>query len=201
LTNIDRVATEIKTVGLYDLLYQDIQSRLQNKSPTVDEIKELLKSEPEFLEEYKQTNLEYNLSNIHLKPIDLTSLKEHCREFTKTFNEKLEELLKLEKYTLKFENSSVLVLIFSVEFFVLFSVQYFIVLLSLKKYQLLIYAIFLASVGVAWWYAKREKLKFEKNSKKFYTLYDEALEILNSLEERRCIKKDELWVMESEEHI
>jgi len=117
------------------------------------------------------------------------------------FNKNLKKLKELEKYTLDFSRSSFLVLLFSVEFFVLFSVQYFIVLLSLKEYQLLIYGLFLSSVFVAWWYAKREKKKYEENSKRFYEIYEDSLNILFTLEKNGCIKRDELYIKESIEHI
>jgi len=198
---LNRVAREIKGVGFYDSLLQDVKERLKKDDPTVEEIEELLKSDETLLKEYKELNLEYNLSNIHIREINLENLKDICLQKAKVFNENLKKLKELEKFTLDFSRSSFLVLLFSVEFFVLFSVQYFIVLLSLKEYQLLIYGLFLSSVFVAWWYAKREKRKYEKNSKKFYSIYDDSLDILLELERKGCIKRETLYIKDSEDHI
>lgn len=198
---LNRVAREIKGVGFYDSLLQDVKERLKKDEVEVWEIEELLKSDESLLKEYKELNLEYNLSNIHIKEISLSGLKDECKRDAKIFNENLKKLKELEKYTLDFSRSSFLVLLFSVEFFVLFSVQYFIVLLSLKEYQLLIYGLFLSSVFAAWWYARRERKKYEKNSEKFYKIYGDSLDILLELEKRGCIKRDELYVKESEDHI
>jgi len=201
LTNLDRVAKEIKSVGLYDLILQDVQRITGVSNPSVSQIREILDTHPQILEDYKQTNVEYNLSNIHLKDIPLDELEDSCKERAKEFNQKLSTLREIEKYTLDFTHSSTLVIIFSVEFFVLFSVQYFIVLLNLKAYQWYIYSLFALSIVIAWWYAKREQKKYERENERFQKLYDESLNILRELEDMGCIDKDTLWIEESDEHV
>ncbi len=201
MTNLDRVAREIKTVGLYDLILQDVQKIAGTSRPTIEQIRSILDEHPEILRDYKQTNVEYNLSNIHLKPIPLEGLNDSCLEEAKRFNDNLEILKAIEKYTLDFEHSSTLVIIFSIEFFVLFSVQYFIVLLSLKAYQWYIYALFALSVLVAWWYAKRQKETYARENARFDKLYDESLKILENLEAKGCVDKAHLWIHESEDHV
>ncbi|BDY13675.1 hypothetical protein [Hydrogenimonas cancrithermarum] len=201
MTNLDRVAREIKTVGLYDLILQDVQKILGIQKPTVEQILEVLGSHPQILYDYKQTNVEYNLSNIHLRDIPLDGLEGECLQKAKKVNENLSVLRAIEKYTLDFAHSSTLVIIFSVEFFVLFSVQYFIVLLNLKAYQWYIYGLFALSIVAAWWYAKREQRKYGRESARFEKLYHETLEILEALEESGCVKKETLWIHESDEHV
>jgi len=201
VTNLERVAREIKTVGLYDLILQDVQKILKTNHPTVEQIREVLDKHPQILRDYKQTNVEYNLSNIHLKDIPLDNLEGECLKKAKKVNENLKVLREIEKYTLDFEHSSTLVIIFSVEFFVLFSVQYLIVLLNLKDYQWYIYSFFALSILAAWKYAKREKRKYEVENERFEKLYEETLKILEELEESGCVRKSDLWIMESEDHV
>lgn len=201
MTNLERVALEIKDVGLYDLILQDVQKIAGKNRVSKEEIEHILIDHPEIFEEYKQTNVEYNLSNIHLKNIDTSSLKDECKEKAEKVNENLNVLRSIEKYTLDFEHSSVLVIIFSIEFFVLFSVQYFIVLLSLKAWQWYIYGVFALSILVAWQYAKKEKKKYKRLSTKYEELYAQTLQIIDELEDKKCIKKDDLWIMESDEHV
>ncbi len=201
MTNLDRVASEIKNIGLYDLILQDVQKIANKKKLSVDEIKDILQRHPNILQEYKQTNIEYNLSNIHLKDIPLKSVDRSCIDDVKRVNSNLEILRDIEKYTLDFANSSTLVIIFSVEFFVLFSVQYFIVLLNLKEWQWYIYTMFALSIVVAWWYAKKEQKKYKIQSQRFYKIYDETLSLIEELESRGCIKKSDLWIMECDEHV
>lgn len=199
---LERVAKEIKEVGLYDLILQDIQKLLKKESPSKDEILEVLKTHPEILESYKQTNVEYNLSNIHIKDIDLSNLKkDECKKLAKKVNQNLSFLKKIEKYTLDFEQSPTLVIIFSIEFFVLFSVQYFIVLLNLKEWQWWIYALFALSIFLAWKYAKLEKKKYKRYSKIFQKKYSQTKKLLEKLEEKKCIKKENLIIKVSQEHI
>ncbi len=198
---LDRVALEIKSVGLYNLILQDVEKILDKKNPTEDEILETIKSNPEILEEYKQINTEYNISNIHIKNIDVSKLKDSCKDIAQKVNSKLDHLREIEKYTLDFEQSSTLVIIFSIEFFVLFSVQYFIVLLDLKEWQLLIYGIFASSVLFAWIYANRERKKYKENNDIYNREYKEILELISKLEDSNCIKKSDLIIKECDEHV
>ena len=198
---LKRVALEIKDIGLYNLILEDVQKIVGKTKLSEDEIIEVLKTHPKILEEYKQLNVEYNVSNIHLKDIPLETLSQDCKKEAEEVNKNLQLLRELEPYTLDFEQSSVLVIIFSVEFFVLFSVQYFIVLLNLKDLQWYIYGLFALSIAAAWQYAMREKKKFKVNKEAFENIYEETLEKISSLEDKGCIKKEDLIVKECEDHV
>ena len=201
MIHLPRVALEIKTIGLYDLVLQDVQKIAGRSRVSEDEILEIIKEHPQILEDYKQINVEYNLSNIHLRNINLDTIKNDCRGETEAVNRNLDHLREIEKYTLDFEQSSTLVIIFSVEFFVLFSVQYFIVLLDLKEWQWWIYGAFAMSIAVAWWYAKKEQKKYVLNSKIFEEKYEETLRMIARLEEKGCLKKSDLIITECDEHV
>jgi hypothetical protein len=192
---------EILHIGLYDLVLQDVQKIVGKEKPTKEELEEVLEEEPQILRDYMQTNVEYNLSNIHLKNIDVETLDKPAKEKAQKINQNLDTLRDIEKYTLDFEHSSTLVLIFSVEFFVLFSVQYFIVLLDLGEWQWWIYAFFSLSILGAWWYAKKEQKKYQVNSVRYKKLYEETLKLIEALEKEGYIKKKELYIEESDEHI
>ena len=199
--NRKRMMHEILHVGLYDLVLQDVQKLIGKEKPTEEDLAKALEQEPQILRDYMQTNVEYNLSNIHLKNIDLESIDEVVRERAAQINRNLDTLRSIEKYTLDFANSATLVLIFSVEFFVLFSVQYFIVLLDLKAWQWWIYAFFMLSIVVAWRYAKKEQKKYAVNGAKYHKLYAETLALIEALEREGYLKKEDLYIDESDEHI
>lgn len=201
MTHLPRVALEIKSVGLYDLVLQDVQRIAGKTRVSEDEILEILHTHPEILEDYKQINVEYNLSNIHLKNIPLEKVDDACKERAKTVNANLEHLREIEKYTLDFEQSATLVIIFSIEFFVLFSVQYFIVLLNLKEWQWWIYGFFALSIVVAWVYAKKEQKVYEVNNDIFEEKYEQTLKMIAELEEEGCVKKEDLVIHECDDHV
>jgi len=201
LIHLPRVANEIKNIGLYDLVLQDVHKIAGTTRVTEDEILEIMKTNPQILEDYEQINIEYNLSNIHVRDIETSSLDDSCKKEANEINSNLAHLREIEKYTLDFEQSSTLVIIFSVEFFVLFSVQYFIVLLDLKEWQILIYSIFASSIAVAWWYAKREQKKYAVNSKIFEEKYANTVKMIDELEVKGCIKKSDLIIATCEEHV
>jgi len=201
LLNKERVIYEIRKVGLYDLVLQDVQRITGTDKPSPEQVSQVLEEHPEILRDYMQTNVEYNLSNIHLKDIDIDTLDDNCKEKAKKVNENLKLLREIEKYTLDFEQSSTLVIIFSIEFFVLFSVQYFIVLLNLKEWQWWIYGLFSLSILAAWLYARKEKKKYVENNAIYEKTYEETLSLLDELEKENCLKKEDLYISESDEHI
>ena len=201
MLSIKRAAKEIKDVGFYNNILDDIERFLGKRKLSLEEIEDVLKNNSEILNSYKQLNVEYNLSNIHLRNIDTKELSDDCKEEAFKINKNLDRLREIEKYTLDFEQSSTLVIIFSVEFFVLFSVQYFIVLLDLKEWQWWIYSFFALSIVIAWIYAKKEKAKFAKYNQEFEELYDKTLDLIDSAEAKGCIKKDDLVIESSDEHV
>jgi len=201
LIHLERVALEIKTVGLYDLILQDVLKIAGKTRVSEDEIIEIIKENPQILEDYKQLNVEYNLSNIHLRDIELEKIADDYKEDVKKINKNLAHLREIEKYTLDFEQSSTLVIIFSLEFFVLFSVQYFIVLLDLKEWQWWIYGLFATSVLIAWLYAQKEKKKYARNNAVYEELYENTLKEIEKLEKKGVIKKSDLIIAECEEHV
>ena len=201
LIHLQRVANEIKNIGLYDLVLQDVQKIAGTSKPTQDQILEIINSHPQILEDYEQINIEYNLSNIHVRDMDTSSMSDSCKKEAEKINANLATLRELEPYTLDFEQSSTLVIIFSIEFFVLFSVQYFIVLLDLKEWQILIYSIFASSIAVAWWYAKKEQKKYAINSKIYEEKYAQTVKMIDELEQKGCIKKSDLIIATCEEHV
>ena len=201
MLNKERMINEILHIGLYDLVLQDVQQIVGKEQISKEELEEVLKNNPQILRDYMQTNVEYNLSNIHLKNIDTSTLDASVKDRAEKINQNLDTMREIEKYTLDFEQSSTLVLIFSLEFFILFSVQYFIVLLDLAKWQWWIYAFFSLSIVGAWWYAKKEEKKYKINSAKYHKLYDETIKEIEALEKEGHIKKKELYIEESDEHI
>jgi len=201
LIYLKRVALEIKTVGLYDLILQDVQKIAGKNRLSEDEILEIIEKNPQIIEDYKQINVEYNLSNIHLKDIDLDKIDDRYKDEAKKINENLQHLREIEKYTLDFEQSSTLVIIFSIEFFILFSVQYFIVLLDLKEWQLWIYGAFASSIVFAWLYANKERKLYAQNNEIFEKKYKDTLEMIADFQDRGILKKSDLIIQECEEHV
>ena len=201
MINLDRVATEIQSVGLYDLVFQDVQKVAGKTKVTIEEIKKIISEHSEIMNDYLQTNVEYNVTNIHLRDIDVEKVDEEYKEKAQVINENIARLKELEKYTLDFEQSATLVIIFSIEFFVLFSVQYFIVLLDLKEWQWWIYGLFASSVLFAWAYARKEGKVYDVNKILYEELYVTTQELIEELEEIKAINKESLWIHECEEHV
>lgn len=201
MINIKRVALEVKTVGLYDGVLQDVQKIAKKRRLTEKEIEHIIIDNPQIMDLYKQVNVEYNISNIHIKDIPLDKVKEENLDKAKKINDNLTVLKDIEKYTIGFEQSSVLVMVMSIEFFVIFSVQYFIVLLDMKEWQWEIYGLFAMSIIVAWLYSRKQEKIFKEKGSHFEGLYEETLGLIDELETSGCLKKQDLLIAECDEHI
>lgn len=197
MIHIKRIASEIKTIGLYDAILQDALKLSNRNDLSEREIEHLLIEHPKLLESYKQINLDYNISNIHLRDIASEDLRmpEH-RDVMERINRNLAVLRENEKYTIDFGQSSTLITIMSIEFFVLFSVQYFIVLLDMKAWQIEIYALFLLSIVVAWYYSQNQKKLYHAKKEAFETLYADTLSQIEHLETVGGLKKESLFMDE-----
>ena len=74
-------------------------------------------------------------------------------------------------------------------------------LLDLGKWQWWIYAFFSLSIVAAWWYAKKQQKKYKVNNAKYKALYEETLALIEALEQEGHVKKEDLYIGESDEHI
>lgn len=197
MINIKRIALEIKTIGLYDAILQEALKFSNQQDVSVREIEHLLIDTPQLLESYKQINLDYNISNIHLRNISAEDTRiDGYSDEIEQINRHLAVLRANEKYTIDFGQSATLITIMSIEFFVLFSVQYFIVLLDMKAWQAEIYTLFLLSIAVAWYYSQNQRKVYQAKKVEFETLYDDTLSQIEYLETIGCLRKESLLIDE-----
>jgi len=196
LIDTTRAALEIKTIGLYDAILQEAQKIANKDNLSEKEIEHIFIDHPEILELYKQLNLDCNISNIHLEDICLEKFKNTVYENEiLEINKNLLFLRENEKYTIEFEQSTTIITVMSIEFFVLFSVQYFIVLLDMKEWQLQIYSLFALSIFVAFIYIKKQKMLFKAKKEEFEMLYDKTLAMIGRLEDDDVLNKGDLMAI------
>ena len=74
-------------------------------------------------------------------------------------------------------------------------------LLDLKAWQWWIYGFFGFSIVIAYWYAKRVQKRYEVNNARYNEVYEETLGLIEALEREACLKKETLYIRESDEHI
>jgi hypothetical protein len=193
MTNLKRAALEIRTIGFYDSLLQDVLKKSDKTELTEKDIERFMVDHPYLLEDYRRLNVENNISNIHLKDIDDSKYLSHENEIRK-INKNLQFLRDNEKYTLDFEQSSTIIGVMSVEFFVLFSVQYFIVLLDMKEWQWQIYSLFALSIVGAIVYSKKQSKLYLVRKNEFENVYEETLLLIEKLESQNILNRKDLLI-------
>ena len=66
---------------------------------------------------------------------------------------------------------------------------------------MLIYSLFASSIVFAWLYANKERKVYKENSEIYEAKYEQTLEMIEKLEEKGCLKKSDLIIVECEEHV
>ncbi|MEA3330712.1 MAG: hypothetical protein U9Q29_03355 [Campylobacterota bacterium] len=106
MINIKKVANDIKSNGKYDALYVEVQKRLGNDNPTLQEIEELVISDSYCVMEYKDLNRWGELSSVHVKDLEIASDDlEEVRSVKQKINQNVEYLRHGEEYEVKSKNT------------------------------------------------------------------------------------------------
>lgn len=106
MINIKKVANDIKSDGKYDALYIEVQKRLGNDNPTVEEIEALVISDPYCVIEYKDLNRWGELSSVHIKDLKIATDDSQEVKFSKEMiNKNADYLRHGEEYEVKSKNT------------------------------------------------------------------------------------------------
>ena len=105
MINTKKVANDIKSDGRYDALYVEVQKRLGNDNPTLQEIEEFIIADSYCIMEYKDLNRWGELSSVHVKDLEIaTDDSDEAKSLKETISKNLEYLHHAEEYEVKSKN-------------------------------------------------------------------------------------------------
>jgi len=104
--NTAKVAKEILYDGKYDAILDVAKKELNTKTPTLEDISELMEKNEFYIAEYKDLNRWGELSSVHLKELEIKeSDTQESKEIKETLNKNREFLINREEYQIPSKNA------------------------------------------------------------------------------------------------
>ena len=181
MVNLDKVSNQIKTDGLFSYIYDEMCEKENTKELDQDRIKEYLLKEPQHLDEYKRLNKEVEISNIHLKELEILDQdSDDAKETKEKINKNADKLRALEKYSLKSEDSAYPIWIGSLAVFGIFTIHNFFGLFTdvYHSMPILIYGSYLFIIIYAYYFYKKTLKKHDTQYKKYQNILKETEELV-----------------------
>lgn len=181
MINIKRVAHQLKYDGMYNTVYIEVQEKLNNEDPSLEEIEELLSNDEYFVWEYKELNRYGELSSVHAKKLKITDdAPNEEKNFINKLNENVQKLKNIEMFEVDSKNSAYSIWIGSAGVMVIFMMHNIIALFSelYKTHAPLVYLSYAIVMGLTYWMYKKAKHNHENQHKNYKILHAETRSLI-----------------------
>ena len=196
MINIKKVAHQIKFDGMYNTVYIEVQEKLNNENPSLDEIEQLITDEEYYVWEYKELNRYGELSSVHAKKLLINNEEDsETKKFKENLNEKTQELRNLEMFEVDSKNSAYSIWIGSVGVMVIFMVHNIIALFSelYTTHGSLVYISYALILAFTYWTYKKAKQNHENQHAKYKVLLDKTRLMIKGGLEKKYYTYDECF--------
>ena len=196
MVDIKKVAYQLKFDGMYNTVYIEVQEKLQNDNPTLEEIENLLKKDDYYIWEYKELNRYGELSSVHAKNLDIKNNdKDEVKSLKELLNTKIQKLRNLEMFEVNSKNSAYSIWIGSVGVMVIFMAHNIIALFSelYTTHGGLVYSFYLSILGLTYWAYKKAKRNHEDQYAKYKVLLSDTRVIIAKGLNDKYFTYDELY--------
>ncbi len=177
MINIKRVAHQLKFDGMYNTVYIEVQEKLKNEDPSVEEIEKLLEDDEYFIWEYKELNRYGELSSVHAKKLEIKDDESSEEKSFKTnLNENVQKLKNIEMFEVDSKNSAYSIWIGSAGVMVIFMMHNIIALFSeyYTTHGALVYISYAGVLGLTYHYYKKAKNNHENQHVNYKVLHKET---------------------------
>ena len=196
MVNIKKVAKLIKLDGMYNTIYTEVQEKLNNDNPSIEEIEELISNDEYFIWEYKELNRYGELSSIHAKKLELKdSDNGEVKEYKTKLNEKTQILRNLEMFEVDSKNSAYSIWIGSFGVMVIFMAHNLIALFSeyYTTHAPFVYSGYALIMSLTYWAYKKAKDNHENQFAKYKVLLKDTRELVKNGLENKYFTYDEFY--------
>lgn len=183
MINIKRVAHQLKYDGMYNTVYIEVQEKLNNDEPTLEEIEELLEQDEYFIWEYKELNRYGELSSVHAKTLEISENEEkEQKELKNKLNENVQKLRNIEMFEVDSKNSAYSIWIGSGGVMVIFMMHNIIALFSelYRTHGTLVYISYAIVLGFTYWMYRKAKNNHEDQHVNYKKLHKETRELIKN---------------------
>ena len=194
MINIKKVAHQLKHDGMYNTVYIEVQEKLNNEEPTVEEIEELIIKDEYYINEYKELNRYGELSSVHAKKLVIDE-NDKQKEFKTKLNENVQQLKNLENFEVDSKNSAYSIWIGSAGVMVIFMAHNIVALFS-ELYHThggLVYTSFAIILGFTYWAYYKMKQNHEEQHERYKILHKETREMIKEGLEKNYFNYEEFF--------
>ncbi len=196
MVNIKKVAKLIKLDGMYNTIYTEVQDKLNNEDPSLEEIEKLIQKDEYFIWEYKELNRYGELSSVHAKKLDIKDDEpKEVQEFKNYLNEETQKLRNLEMFEVDSKNSAYSIWIGSFGVMVIFMAHNLIALFSeyYTTHSTLVYIGYALILATTYWAYKKAKNNHENQYAKYKVLLKDTRALVKSGLERNYFTFNEFY--------
>ena len=196
MINIKRVAHQLKFDGMYNTVYIEVQEKLKNEDPSVEEIEKLLEDDEYFIWEYKELNRYGELSSVHAKKLEIKDDESSEEKSFKTnLNENVQQLKNIEMFEVDSKNSAYSIWIGSAGVMVIFMMHNIIALFSelYKTHGALVYTSYAIVMGLTYWMYAKAKNNHENQHVNYKKLHKETRELIKDGFENNYFTHEEFF--------
>ena len=196
MVNIEKVSLQILDDALYNTLLFEIKEKLSNQNITPQIVKEMLKSSPWLLDEYKEINAQSEQSSIHVKFLQIS--KDDIPEVAKAkeqINNSVQTLKNLENFERDSKGSAYPIWIGSVGVITIFMAHNIIALFSelYTTHDKGVYLFFASLLGITYLAYIKIKNNHDRQHKIFTTTYTKTQEMINDALQKSYFLYDDIY--------
>ena len=196
MINIKKVAHQLKHDGMYNTVLIEVQEKLNNEEPTIEEIEVLITNDEYYINEYKELNRYGELSSVHAKKLEINEQdSQEAKTFKTTLNDNVQQLKNLENFEVDSKNSAYSIWIGSAGVMILFMVHNIVALFS-ELYHThggLVYTSFAIILGLTYWAYRKMKINHEAQHERYKVIHKETRAMIKEGLEKNHFSHDEFF--------
>ena len=196
MINIKRVSHQLKYDGMYNTVYIEVQEKLNNDNPSLQEIEELLAKDEYYIWEYKELNRYGELSSVHAKKLEInTDESEDIKNFKTSLNKNIQQLKNIEMFEVDSKNSAYSIWIGSAGVMVIFMMHNIIALFSelYRTHGGLVYLSYSIVLGLTYWVYRKAKVNHENQHKNYKKLHTKTRKLIKEGFMKHYFTHDEFY--------
>lgn len=196
MVNIEKVSHQILNDALYNTLLFEIKERLSTQEVTPQMVQEILKSEHQILDDYKEINAQSELSSIHVKKLQIKeSDTKEVADTKEQINSNVQILKNLENFERDSKGSAYPIWIGSLGVMIIFMAHNVIALFSelYTTHAVLVYMFFILILGLTYLGYVKMKINHDNQHEVYKKVYSSAKETIERGLKNSCFSYDEIY--------
>ncbi len=196
MLSLKKAAKLIKHEGLFTFIYNEMKEIAQKSELAEEEILELLRKHPQFLDDYKELNTQSEISNVQIKEQSIShDESSKCKELKSLINQNIPKLQALEAFEKPADTMIYVVWIGSLVAFLIFVIHNLVALYTwwYEDYKTAVFASYALLIAAGFWYYKRSIKKHTVKHEEYKNLYTSTKTAIQEGIATGCFMEEEIY--------